>query len=225
MSANVTTITSADGLSLKAEYDPVEGSPACAVICHAHPRMQGTMKSPLLLALRDELNLRGYSVVRFNFRGVDGSQGEMGIGIEEVADVLGAVHFADVRAPGSSIALLGWSFGGSVALRATLHTPPTAVRACVAIAPPVSGRPEVTAALDSPAGGHVAVPTLIVCGGNDKVVSPAECRAWADASGARYVEIPAANHFFWAKEEVLVETVTDWLERHIVGDMKGAQSN
>jgi alpha/beta superfamily hydrolase len=211
------TVFSSDGLSLAAEYDPVDHAPACVVMCHAHPRMRGTMKSPLLLALRDELNARGYSVVRFNFRGVDGSDGEIGTGIEEVADVLGTLNFIDDHEPGSVVGLVGWSFGGAVALRTCGRERPRGVRACVAIAPPVSGRPGVTAGLEPPHGGRVKVPTLIVCGDNDKVVSATECRAWAEAAGARYVEVPAANHFFWAKYGVCVGTVVDWLEPHIVG--------
>src|SRR5687767_8016086 len=52
LSTSAATIRSTDGLSLSAEYDRTDNGRACAVICHAHPRMQGTMKSPLLLALR-----------------------------------------------------------------------------------------------------------------------------------------------------------------------------
>jgi uncharacterized protein len=182
--------------------------------------MQGTMKSPLLLALRDELVRHGYSVLRFNFRGVDGSEGEMGMGVEEVADVLGALDFVDAREPGTPAVLLGWSFGGAVALRALMEKAPPSVRACVAIAPPVREKPEVTAALPPPRDAHIEVPTLIMCGNNDKVVSPTECQSWAEAAGAHYVEIPAANHFFWAKYEVLVGTVVDWLETNVAFDRK-----
>ena len=178
------------------------------------------MKSPLLLALRDELGRHGYSVLRFNFRGVDGSEGEMGVGVEEVADVLGALDFMDARDPGTPAVLLGWSFGGAVALRVSLQSGPHRVGACVAIAPPVREKPDVTAALPPPGEAPIEVPTLIVCGSNDKVVSPTECRSWAEAAGARYVEIRAANHFFWAKDEVLVDTVVDWLEANVVFDRK-----
>lgn len=220
MSTSATTIRSADGLSLSAEYDLADDAQACAVICHAHPRMQGTMKSPVLLALRDELVRHGYSVLRFNFRGVNGSEGEMGMGVEEVADVLGALDFVDANEPGTPAVLLGWSFGGAVALRVSLQDRPPSVRACVAIAPPVKEKPEVTAALPPPPDARIDVPTLILCGSNDKVVSPTECRSWAEAAGARYVEIPAANHFFWAKYEVLVDTVVDWLETNVAFERK-----
>jgi uncharacterized protein len=182
--------------------------------------MQGTMKSPLLLALRDELVRHRYSVLRFNFRGVDGSEGEMGTGVEEVADVLGALNFVDVREPGTPAVLLGWSFGGAVALRVSLQNRPRSVRACVAIAPPVKEKPDVTAALPSPVGARIEVPTLILYGSNDKVVSPTECRRWAEAAGVSYMEIPAANHFFWAKYELLVGTVVDWLETNVAFDRK-----
>jgi alpha/beta superfamily hydrolase len=181
--------------------------------------MQGTMKSPLLLALRDELIGHQYSVLRFNFRGVDGSEGEMGVGVEEVADVVGALNFVDAHGPGTPAVLLGWSFGGAVALRVSLNNRPSSVRACVAIAPAVKEKPDVTAALPPP-DARIEIPTLIVCGNNDEVVSPRECRSWAEAAGAIYVELPAANHLFWAKYEVLVNTVVDWLEENVVLDRK-----
>jgi alpha/beta superfamily hydrolase len=220
LSTSATTIRSADGLSLIAEYDGAENATACAVICHAHPRMQGTMKSPLLVAFRDELKGRGYSVLRFNFRGVDGSEGEMGTGIEEVADVLGALEFVDARDRGTPAVLLGWSFGGAVALRVALQHDPPSVCAYVAIAPPVKEKPGVTAALPPPDDARVEVPTLIVWGSNDKVISPTDCREWAQATGARHVEIPAANHFFWAKYDVLVDTVVEWLEAKVEFDRR-----
>jgi uncharacterized protein len=218
LSADVITIRSADGLSLVAEYHRPEKPLACALICHAHPRMQGTMKSPLLLALGDELYRRSYSVLRFNFRGVDGSDGEMGVGLEEVDDVFGALQFLGAEERGKPIALVGWSFGGAVALRAVAHGS-VAIAACAAIAPPVAGKPNVTAALPSPHEMPRGVPLLIVCGSNDKVISVEECRTWAEAAGATYEEIPAANHFFWAKYEVLVETVVRWLDKEVVGSI------
>ena len=67
------TFRSRDGLELVGELDAPEVIDAALVICHAHPNMGGTMKSPLLIALKDAMLARGYAVLRFNFRGVEGS--------------------------------------------------------------------------------------------------------------------------------------------------------
>jgi uncharacterized protein len=198
-------IRSGDGLSLEAELDRSDDAAATLVVCHAHPKMQGTMKSPLLLAFRDEMVARGWSVLRFNFRGVGGSEGEFGDGAGEVADVLGAVAFIRDEIGDTPVALLGWSFGGAIALQAAPRD--QIVVACVAIAPAIE-RVGVASATEL----GLDIPVLVVCGANDAVVSPASCRRWADDAGAPYVEIRAANHFFWAKYEAVTKVVGEWLE-------------
>jgi uncharacterized protein len=199
-------IQSADGLSLEAQLDRSDESVATLIICHAHPRMQGTMKSPLLLAIRDEMVVRGWNVLRFNFRGVGASEGEFEDGAGEVSDALGAVEFVRNEFGESPIALLGWSFGGAVALRAATRS--EGVAACVAIAPAIEHT-----RLPSASELGLKIPVLVVCGDNDAIVSPESCRKWAEDAGARYVEVRAANHFFWAKYEVVTKLVADWLQQ------------
>jgi uncharacterized protein len=201
-------VESIDGLVLEAELDRPESARKIAVICHANPQMQGTMRSPLLLAIRDSLAVLEWGVLRFNYRGVGTSEGEFGGGSGEVADALGALNAARSEISGP-IVLIGWSFGGAIAVRAAAQD--GAVSACVAIAPAVE-------ATDLSAAGELGLsaPILVVCGANDDTVSPESCRMWADASQAEYVEIPAANHFFWAKYEALTATIARWLEK-VVG--------
>nr|MBA3431508.1 hypothetical protein [Actinomycetota bacterium] len=58
----------------------------------------------------------------------------------------------------------------------------------------------------------LSCPLLVVCGTNDEVVEPDDCRRWSAATGADYVEIKGANHFFWAKYERLGNTLLAWLD-------------
>jgi uncharacterized protein len=206
-------IESADGLFLEAEFDHSPEPRATLVVCHAHPQMQGTMRSPLLLALRDDALRRGFGVVRFNFRGVGSSEGAFGEGLDEVEDAHGALGYARKQQPGLPVAVLGWSFGGAIAIRAAAED--GAVAACAAIAPSVTPREGISAGLPAPEEVRIFAPLLILCGENDDVVRPEDCRAWAEAAGARYVEIRAANHFFWAKYEPVVAEVGSWLEETV----------
>jgi uncharacterized protein len=205
-------IESTDGLSLEGELDlPPEAEPrAVLVFCHPHPKMGGTMNAPLLIAVRDELLGRGWAVLRFNFRGIGGSDGEASIGIEEVADAEGAVAFATSRFPRHAIAIAGWSFGGAVALRTASRHPE--LRACATIAPSVVPKPDITAGAPSPDEFTYKGPVLLLCGANDDQVSPADCSRWAQQTGAAYEEMKGANHFFWAKYEPLARTVADFLD-------------
>lgn len=201
---------SADGLSLEGEVDTPGDPKAVVVLCHPHPQMGGTMNAPLLLALRDHLLERGWGVLRFNFRGIGASEGTSSAGIEEVADADGAIAEAARRFPALRIALAGWSFGGAVALRA-LQTHPEIV-GCAAIAPAIRAKPGITAGAPDPDGFEPDGDVLLICGANDDLVSPADCEAWASATGARYEEIKGANHFFWAKYDGLTKIVGDFLD-------------
>ena len=208
------TLRSAPGVELEASIE-WEGTPRGAVVmCHAHPRMGGTMNAPLFLHLRDDLVERGWAVLRFNLRGVGASTGTSGTGLDEVQDARAVIAEARRRWPSSAVTLIGWSFGGGVAVRAAAGDP--SLVAVVAIAPAVAERPGLTAGL--PPGPELGLtqPLLVVCGGNDKQVEPVEVREWArSVRGATFVEIPGANHFFWAVYDRLSEVVTDWLE-HVV---------
>lgn len=210
----MTSITSADGLTLEAAYDVPSESRAIVVMCHPHPRAGGTMNAPLLLALRDDLNRRGLGVLRFNFRGIGASEGTSEDGIPEIADVEGALADAAerFRVP---LALLGWSFGAAVAIRTAARHPE--LRGCAAIAPSVIARPGYTAGLPPPGELSLDVPLLVVIAANDEQIDPGEQRAWVEAAGAQFVEVNGANHFFWARYETLAEIVGDFLESRVEG--------
>jgi alpha/beta superfamily hydrolase len=204
-------LASADGLTLEGELDRAPDGRACVVVCHPHPRMGGTMNAPLLCALRDELVARRWNVLRFNFRGVGASEGEPSLGEEEVADALGAVRTARATFPGSPHAIVGWSFGGAVAIRTSVVD--DSLLGCAAIAPAVARKRDVSVGLPPATELDLGIPLLVVCGARDEVVAPYECRAWIEPiDAATYVEIRGANHFFWGKYGQLATTVADWLE-------------
>lgn len=207
------TFESADGLSLEAELDSPPSPKAVIVVCHPHPKMGGTMNAPLLLALRDELVARRWAVIRFNFRGIGNSQGRASLGLDEVADATGALREVKARYPELPLAVAGWSFGGAVALRVAAEAPELA--ACATIAPSIVAKPDITAGAPASEGFTAEADILVVCGVNDEQVSPEDCRRWAEATGARYEEMPGANHFFWAKYDQLVAVVCDFLDEAI----------
>jgi alpha/beta superfamily hydrolase len=203
-------VRSRDGLALEAEFDRPAQPKAGVVLCHPHPQMGGTMNAPLIVAVRDGLVAAQWAVLRFNFRGVGNSEGEFGLGEEEVADALGAVDELRRRTPDLPLALGGWSFGAAVALRVLPQV--DAAIACVAIAPAITPKQGVTAGAPDPGSVAGGPPILIICGANDDRVSPADCKHWAEAAGARYEELKGANHFFWARYDVVTKIVVDFLE-------------
>jgi alpha/beta superfamily hydrolase len=208
------TLRSLDGLSLEAALDGPVDPAAALVLCHPHPKMGGTMEAPLLLALVDELVAHGWAVLRFNFRGIGASEGETSTGEAEVADARGALRLVRERFPDRPVALAGWSFGAAVAVRTAAVEPELA--GCVAIAPAVKPREGITAGLPGSAGLHLAMPVLLICGANDHLVDPDDCRTWAaEVQGSEVDVVAGANHFFWGKYEALAKRVAGFLARAI----------
>ena len=203
-------LQTSDGLALEAEWDVPEEQRGVFVFCHPHPQMGGTMNAPLLLAVRDALLASGWSVLRFNFRGIGGSEGTSSIGLEEVKDAEAALAEARRRAGELPVAIGGWSFGAAVAVRVANGS--TDLVALVAIAPAVKEKPGITAGLPAPDEVSLAMPALFIVGVNDDLTLPGDCSEWAEASGATFVEMKGANHFFWAKYPALADEITRFLD-------------
>jgi uncharacterized protein len=204
-------LTTEDGLHLEAVVDaPADNANGHGLVfCHPHPQMGGTMNAPLVLAVRDELVSRGWTVLRFNFRGIGASEGTSSEGIEELKDADAAIQALMERQDGP-ISIAGWSFGGAVALRSALTHPE--LMACVTIAPAVVPKPGITAGAPAAREYTFAGRTLVICGANDDQVAPVDCRDWAREARAAYEEVRGANHFFWGKYEQLATKVADFLD-------------
>jgi alpha/beta superfamily hydrolase len=203
------SIAARDGVKLEAKLDEPAAPGGVLVFCHPHPQMGGTMNAPLLATVTEDLVRRGWAVLRFNFRGIGASEGRSGTGLDEVADAAGALAEARARYE-LPIAIAGWSFGGAVAIRAAAED--GGLDACAVIAPAVTEVEGVTAGLPAPEGLALGAPVLVVCGANDDHVDPAACADWAARAGATFVEVPGANHFFWARYDVLAATVGGFLD-------------
>jgi uncharacterized protein len=207
------TVTSSDGLKLEAALaapSGPSGAKAKVVLCHPHPKLGGTMNAPLLLALQEELVRRDFAVLRFNFRGIGESEGQSSLGLEEVADAEGAVAHSRSLGAELPVAVVGWSFGAVVAVRTAARD--DALAGCVAIAPAVKPKPEVSVGLPPAREVELDVPVLLVCAANDELVACDDCSGWAEEASADKVVVGGANHFFWGKYKTLGATVGGWLD-------------
>lgn len=88
-----------------------------AVICHPHPRGGGTMHNKVVYRLARGLRKTGCVVLRFNYRGVNLSEGEYDDGVGETEDARVALRELERRYPGLPLFAAGFSFGSRVALR------------------------------------------------------------------------------------------------------------
>jgi uncharacterized protein len=95
---------------------PVEA----ALVCHPHPQHGGTMHNKVVYRIARGLRKAGCVVLRFNYRGVNLSEGEYARGIGETEDARTAFKELRERYPALPVIAAGFSFGARIALRLTL---------------------------------------------------------------------------------------------------------
>jgi uncharacterized protein len=98
--------------------EPVDSLPreAC-MVCHPHPLYGGTMHNKVVYRIARGLRRSGSVVLRFNFRGVNLSEGAHDNGYGEVEDARAALDFLRGRYPELPYSMAGFSFGSRVILR------------------------------------------------------------------------------------------------------------
>ncbi len=197
-------VRTADGLTLEAEWSAPDKPAVVAVLCHPHPQYGGTMRSMLTSALFDALPRAGIACLRFNFRGVEGSEGAYGEGRDEPLDVVAAIDAAAGAAPGVPLALVGWSFGADMALTVGDQR----VGGWVGIAPPLRFR----AAGDYVTVGKDARPKLLILAARDEFRPPADVEAHvAEWTNTRIEIVSGASHFFVGRTDRVVDATTAFL--------------
>ncbi len=88
-----------------------------ALVCHPHPQYGGTMHNKVVYRIARGLRRSGAVVLRFNYRGVNLSEGQYDHGVGEVEDARSALSFLLSRYPALPFSLAGFSFGSRIALR------------------------------------------------------------------------------------------------------------
>src|SRR4249920_2382263 len=90
---------------------------AAALVCHPHPQHGGTMHNKVVYRVAKGLRRSGHVVMRFNYRGVNLSEGEYGHGEGELDDARIALELLLSRYPALPLTLAGFSFGSRIVLR------------------------------------------------------------------------------------------------------------
>jgi alpha/beta superfamily hydrolase len=176
--------------------------PAIAVVCHPHPLHGGTMNNKVVRTLAWACSDCGAPTVRFNYRGVEQSQGSYDGGVGETEDALAVIDWAQARWPDLPLWLEGFSFGGGVALRAAMRRPTTRL---ITVAP--------AAAREAPPTQVPNCPWLLVQGDADDLIPAPMVLAWAQALSTppEVKVLEGASHFFHGRLVELRALVRDWL--------------
>jgi alpha/beta superfamily hydrolase len=194
---------------LEAALRESEHPPGAVVLAHPHPLYGGTLNNPVVFHADRELNRAGLTTLRFNFRGVEGSDGFHDDGRGEIGDVAAAAAWLRALVPGKPLILVGYSFGSRCAIAHAIADP--SVAGVVAIGLP----PRIWPFDDLPS---LRRPLAVVQGTEDEFGPIDEVEALlaaADPPGKLYA-IPGASHLFpgRAQEAALrvVDAVKEMLE-------------
>lgn len=104
--------------------EPEAGETIAAVlVCHPHPQHGGTMHTRVVHRTARGLRKAGAVVLRFNYRGVNLSEGEYDHGQGEIEDGRACLEFLRSRYPDLPFAIAGFSFGSRIALKLALDYP------------------------------------------------------------------------------------------------------
>jgi len=167
------------------DREPVE----VALVCHPHPKGGGTMHNKVVYRIARGLRKTGCVVLRFNYRGVNLSEGEYDHGIGETEDARVMLGELRSRYPNLPVMIAGFSFGSRVALR--LSSQEASIGRVIAV-----GFPTRVASQDL--ASQVHVPKFFVQSTNDEFGPRAEFTAFYNSvpepKQLQWVE--AADHFF-----------------------------
>ena len=193
------------------KHSKIPGSPI-ALILHPNPQRGGTMNNKISFNLFQSFADRGFSTLRFNFRGVGRSQGEFSHGEGELADAASALDWLQSVNPGSSSVWVGgFSFGAWIGMQLLMRRPE--IDGYVSISPPANIY-DFNFLAPCPNEG------LIVQGDTDQVVNIESVNKLVDKlkeqrgpTGVDYRVIPGAGHFFNnpGETELMTKYVSDYL--------------
>ena len=185
-----------------------------ALLLHPHPRHGGTMNNRVIYQIYKSFTRRGFSALRFNFRGVGRSQGVYDEGQGELSDAAAALDWlqsANQDAPQCWIA--GFSFGAWIGMQLLMRRPE--ITGFLSVAPPANLH-DFSFLAPCPVSGLFAHGTADEMVPEEDVAALAEKLSNQRNISVDYRTVPGANHFFHDKTDELLVHIEDYLNEHLI---------
>lgn len=164
-------------------YEENMVAPLLALLCPPHPNLGGDMDNNVIVALAQELGKGGYVTLRFNYRGVGGSEGPFQTVAEKfrywegtfgegdlegpIEDTKSALSFLKAQAGAQRVFIVGYSFGAVMGMK--VGADDGAVTALAGIATPCG-------AYNLDCLAHCRKPKLFICSDSDFATSVEETK-------------------------------------------------
>ena len=202
---------------LEGRYHPQPNRDApIAIVLHPHPQFGGTMNNKVVYNLHYLFHGLGFSVLRFNFRGVGRSQGEYDQGIGELSDAASALDWLQSQNQNTRHCwVAGFSFGAWIGMQLLMRRPD--ITGFISVAPPANLY-DFSFLAPCPSSG------LIVNGSADRIVPPREVAGLVgklhEQKGITitHAEIEGADHFFKDEDahmQPMLTLVRDYVSRRL----------
>ena len=181
--------------------EPEHGEPReAALVCHPHPQHGGTMHNKVVYRMARGLRHTGSVVLRFNYRGVNLSEGGYDNGNGETDDARVALGVLRERYPNLPFTIAGFSFGSRIALRLACEDPHP--RGAILVGFPRAYQQ------DAP---QCPVPRIFIHSTHDRYGPREPMQSWFDsiAEPKKLIWVEAKDHFFAGEldafEKALIE--------------------
>ena len=191
------------------QHGPRANAPT-ALVLHPHPQYGGTMNNKVVYSVYQVFARRGFSVLRFNFRGVGRSEGVHDNGQGELSDAASALDWLQSYNPDAETCWIGgFSFGAWICMQLLMRRPE--IDGFITISPPTNNY-DFAFLSPCPSSG------IIIQGKADAVVPEPEVAKLAEKLAAQrgievtYQTIPEASHFFESHMDEMTDTVESYLD-------------
>ncbi|MGE0717174.1 MAG: alpha/beta hydrolase [Alphaproteobacteria bacterium] len=181
-----------------------------ALLLHPHPQHGGTMNNKIVYTLYQAFVRRGFSSLRFNFRGVGRSQGVYDRGEGELSDAAAALDWLQTyNANASSCWVIGFSFGAWIGMQLLMRRPEIA--GFISVSPPANMF-DFSFLAPCPSSG------LILHGDQDQLVPEESVLKLANKLNAQrditvtFKSVKGADHFYKDRLDELVKQVDVYLD-------------
>jgi hypothetical protein len=182
-----------------------------ALLLHPHPQHGGTMNNKIVYQLYHVFARRGFSTLRFNFRGVGKSQGSYDRGEGELSDAAAALDWLQAQnLTASHCWTAGFSFGAWIGMQLLMRRPE--IDSFISVAPPANIY-DFGFLAPCPSSG------MIVQGSADRIVPLESVQKLVTKLNHQkgikidYRIIDKADHFFSEHIDELAENVQDYLDK------------
>lgn len=201
---------------LQGRYRKGHKNAPLVLLMHPHSALGGSMDNKIIHRLYHVFSNLGFSTLRFNFRGVDKSQGEVDDGAGELADAADALNWAQSfigEHKGCWVA--GYSFGSWIAMQLLMRRPE--VKGFIIISPPKMY--DFSFLAPCPSSG------LVVSGENDKIAEKASVLNLITALEKQQCNnivsefIPNADHFYNHKIDELMDICENYIKARLTKEI------